>query len=56
MNGFKWTMIANYIMWIASAVAILGATYITKNANCLWALFIPAMSGFTYKSTDDKTK
>lgn len=50
MNGFKWTMIANCVMWIASAVAVLGATYITKDANCLWGLLIPAMGGFTYRS------
>ena len=47
-------MIGNCIMWIASAIAILGATYITRNANCLWALFIPAMSGFSYKTTSEK--
>ena len=53
MNGLKWTMIANCTVWISSAVAILGAVYITKDPNCLWALVIPAITGgFSYKSID----
>lgn len=44
-NGFKWTMIADCTIWIATAIAVLGATYITKNASCLWGLFIPVFAG-----------
>lgn len=55
MSGIKWTMIANCTMWIASALAVLGAVYITKNANCLWGLFVPAIAGgFSYKSSKEE--
>lgn len=30
--------------WIFGSLAIVGATYITKNANCLWAFFFLAVT------------
>lgn len=52
-NEVKWTMIANCTIWIATAMAVLGATYITKSASCLWGLFIPVFTGgFSYKENN----
>lgn len=52
-NGVKWTMITNCTIWIATAMAVLGATYITKSESCLWGLFIPVFAGrFSYKENN----
>lgn len=49
MNNVKWTMLANCSIWIASSIAITVAVCTTRNPKCLWALLIPAMSGYCYK-------
>jgi hypothetical protein len=28
--------------WISAAIAVVAGLYFTRNANCLWALFISA--------------
>jgi hypothetical protein len=40
MKDFKWVLLANSLSVIVGSTCVLGATYITKNANCLWALII----------------
>lgn len=32
-------------MWFATALAVMVGIYVTKSASCLWAMFIPALSG-----------
>lgn len=29
--------------WMATSAAVIAGIYITKSANCLWALLLPAM-------------
>ena len=30
-------------IWAATSIAIIVGIIITKNANCLWAFFVPAL-------------
>ena len=36
----KWNYISKALCVIAIGIAVLGATYITKNPNCLWGLVV----------------
>ncbi len=45
MRSMAWVWLS--IVWVASCCVIGYAVYATKNANCLWALLIPASMGFT---------
>jgi len=40
--------------WLSTAIAVSFGIYITKNANCLWALLIPACINFSNsKNSED---
>lgn len=41
-------------MWFATALAVIAGIFITKSANCLWAMFIPALCDV--KMGDSKTR
>lgn len=44
MKDYKWVAIENSVITIAVCACVVGATYLTKNANCLWGLvIIPAL-------------
>lgn len=34
----------NAVKWASVSIAIIAGLMITKNANCLWAFFIPLLS------------
>lgn len=40
--------------WIASAIAISVASYVTKSATPLWALLIPACLSLSHGDTRNK--
>ena len=44
--------------WLSTGIATSIGIYVTKDANCLWALLIPAMISFSTsggKNTENKT-
>jgi len=45
--------IAYGIAWLATGIATSVGIYITKDANCLWAMLIPGMISLSSKG--DKT-
>lgn len=47
----KWGFIAYGMAWIATAIAISVAIYITENTRCLWFLLIPALISVQSEST-----
>jgi hypothetical protein len=46
-----WPYIAYAFAWIATGIAVAVGIYFTKDANCLWAMLIPAMISFSTKSS-----
>ena len=53
MSDFKWVSLSNALSVIAGSACVLGATYITKNANCLWALLIVTFFVQSFKTTNN---
>lgn len=45
MNNNKTLVLTVASMWFATALAVGIGIVVTKSANCLWAMFIPALSG-----------
>lgn len=39
MRSDKWKIAA----WISTAIVVIAGLYITKSANCIWAMMIPAL-------------
>jgi len=47
----KWTCIAYGMAWLATAIAIGVAIYVTKEVRCLWFLLLPAFISIKSEST-----
>lgn len=41
------------VIWISASAAIIAGLYFTRNANCLWAFFIPAFMKIEHNPTND---
>lgn len=52
-TNIKWVVISNAIQRSVGCLTVLFATYITNNANCLWALILVACMGSNYSSKND---
>lgn len=46
-SSFYAVALANSIMWISCAIAILGTVKFTGNASALWAFVIPMFGGMS---------
>ena len=44
------------IIWVAVSLAIIAGIFITKNANCLWAFFIPAFISAESRNNSEDEK
>jgi hypothetical protein len=54
MSDVKWISITNAICVTVGSACVLGATYITKNPNCLWGLILVAYLTQSLKDVNGK--
>lgn len=52
----KWFSFVYAIAWITVACAVCCGIYVTKSANCLWALVFPLFINYKGSNRDENEK